>query len=96
VADYVTVSIGNERHGVRGLTSQLAIELAPHDIRVLAVAPTSILTEGWRQAQPGQTITSMLGRAAVPDDVARVVLFCASDTKAGNTVLVDAGRLSFG
>ncbi len=30
------------KHGVRGLTRQLAIELAPHDIRVLGVAPTCL------------------------------------------------------
>jgi NAD(P)-dependent dehydrogenase (short-subunit alcohol dehydrogenase family) len=87
------------KYGVRGLTSQLAIELAPHDIRVLAVAPTTILTEGVLQAQPDQPLTSMLGRAGVPDDVARVVLFCASDMAlfmTGSTVVVDAGRLSLG
>jgi NAD(P)-dependent dehydrogenase (short-subunit alcohol dehydrogenase family) len=87
------------KHGVRGLTSQLAIELAPHDIRVLAVAPTTILTEGMLNAQSGKGMTSLLGRAGVPDDVARVVLFCASDLSlfmTGSTVQVDAGRLSLG
>jgi NAD(P)-dependent dehydrogenase (short-subunit alcohol dehydrogenase family) len=98
----ITSGIGHyvaSKHAVRGLTSQLAIELAPHDIRVLAVAPTTIPTEGWLEAQPGRTTTSMLGRAGVPDDVARVVLFCASDMAlfmTGSTVVVDAGRLCLG
>ena len=38
-----------------------------------------------------------LGRTAVPDDVARVVLFCASDLAAlmtGDTLLVDAGHMT--
>ncbi len=38
-----------------------------------------------------------LGRVGVPDDVARVVLFCASDLAifmTGSTVAVDAGDLS--
>src|SRR6185437_5649901 len=34
------------KHGVRGLTRELAIELAPHDIRVLGIAPTFCATEG--------------------------------------------------
>jgi NAD(P)-dependent dehydrogenase (short-subunit alcohol dehydrogenase family) len=36
-------------------------------------------------------------RAALPDDVARVVLFCASDLSSlmtGSTLLVDAGDLA--
>lgn len=38
-----------------------------------------------------------LGRTGVPDDVARVALFCATDLSAlmtGSTVLVDAGDLA--
>ncbi len=34
------------KHGLVGLTKSLAIELGPHRIRVLAVAPTRVLTEG--------------------------------------------------
>ena len=38
-----------------------------------------------------------LGRVGVPDDVARVVLFCASDLSSlmtGTTLVVDAGDLA--
>lgn len=38
-----------------------------------------------------------LGRAGVPEDVARVALFCATDLSAlitGSTLLVDAGDLA--
>jgi NAD(P)-dependent dehydrogenase (short-subunit alcohol dehydrogenase family) len=38
-----------------------------------------------------------LGRIGVPDDVARVVLFCASDLASlmtGSTLAVDAGDLA--
>lgn len=93
------------KHGVRGLTKQLAIELAPHDIRVLGVAPTFCETEGNMAAlnelpervrsEISATLTSMLGRVGVPDDIARAVLFCASDMSAfmtGSTLLVDAGE----
>jgi NAD(P)-dependent dehydrogenase (short-subunit alcohol dehydrogenase family) len=95
------------KHAVRGLTRQLAMELAPHGIRVIGVAPTYCVTEGNLLAAqelggPDVTgadieamISSKLGRVGVPDDVARVVLFCASDLSiymTGSTLLVDAGE----
>jgi len=94
------------KFGVRGLTKALAIELGPHGIRVLEVAPTVTLTPGLEEQREalrsagfaldelGSTLP--LGRVAVPDDVARVVLFCASGLSAlmtGSTLLVDAGEL---
>lgn len=95
------------KHGVRGLTRQLAIELAPHDIRVLGVAPTFCETEGNTAAlaelpehvrnEISATLTSRLGRIGVPDDIARVVLFAATDMAAfmtGSTLLADAGEVA--
>ena len=97
----------SSKHAVRGMTRQLALELAPEAIRVLGVAPTFCVTEGnllAMQQDPQnpeaiEQITSMvsskLGRVGVPDDVARVVLFCASDMAAfmtGSTLKVDAGE----
>lgn len=95
------------KHGVRGLVRQLAIELAPHDIRVLGVAPTFCETEGNTAAlaalpervrsEISATLTSRLGRVGVPDDIARVVLFAASDMAAfmtGSTLLADAGEVA--
>lgn len=94
----------SSKHGVVGATSQLATELAPHGIRVLAVAPTTIRTEGVlsaldKDADVEARLNSPLGRAGVPDDVARVVLFCVSDLAmfmTGSTLAVDAGRLAVG
>ncbi|MGB8363182.1 MAG: SDR family NAD(P)-dependent oxidoreductase [Rhizomicrobium sp.] len=91
------------KHGVRGLTRQLAVELAPRGIRVLAVAPTFIVTEGTSDgriplagdANIDKMIGCRLGRPGVPDDVARAVLFCASDMSifmTGSTLLIDAGE----
>lgn len=104
VAHYVS-----SKFGVRGLTKALAVELGPHDIRVLALAPTVIDTPGmeegreaFRAAGLGDMIEQIgarepLGRTGVPDDVARVALFCATDLSAlmtGSTLLVDAGDLA--
>jgi NAD(P)-dependent dehydrogenase (short-subunit alcohol dehydrogenase family) len=91
------------------LTKALAVELGPMGVRVLAVAPTVVDTPGLAANMPifqaagiddvieTVSATLPLGRTAVPDDVARVVLFCASDLAAlmtGDTLLVDAGHLS--
>ena len=94
------------KHGVRGVTKQLALELAPHAIRVLGVAPTFCVTEGNMAlfaANPNSdvhvnipsTLNSRLGRVGAADDIGRVVLFCASDLSifmTGSTLLVDAGE----
>lgn len=91
------------KHGVRGATRQMALELAPHQIRVLAVAPGYCETEHTAHlgAMPKEQLAmipipgiagSRLGRVGVPDDIARVVLFCASDMSlfmSGQTLLVD-------
>ncbi len=100
VTSYVT-----SKHGVRGMVKQMALELAPHDIRVLGVAPTFCTTEGNMAAlaqlpdkvreEISATLSSRLGRVGVPDDIARAVLFCASDMSifmTGSTLLIDAGE----
>jgi NAD(P)-dependent dehydrogenase (short-subunit alcohol dehydrogenase family) len=94
------------KFGVRGLTRALAVELGPVGIRVLEVAPTVTRTPGLDDQRAGLEGAGFaleelgpslpLGRVAVPDDVARVVLFCASDLAAlmtGSTLAVDAGEL---
>jgi NAD(P)-dependent dehydrogenase (short-subunit alcohol dehydrogenase family) len=104
IAHYVA-----SKHGVRGLTKSLAVELGPHGIRVLALAPTLIETPGieegraaFQAAGLGDMLEQMaqrepLGRVGVPDDIARVALFCASDLAmlmTGSTLLVDAGDVA--
>lgn len=93
------------KHATRGVTRELALELAPLGIRVLGVAPSYVPTEGNTAAsaaavdgpEPSSThlmFTSPVGRVGVPDDIARVVLFCASDLSAfmtGSTLLADGG-----
>lgn len=94
------------KHAVRGMTKQLAMEFAP-DIRVLGVAPTFCATEGnlevlgslskeqLADVQIGAMFNSRLGRIGVPDDIARAVLFCASDLSiflTGSTLLADGGE----
>jgi NAD(P)-dependent dehydrogenase (short-subunit alcohol dehydrogenase family) len=102
VAHYVA-----SKFGVRGLTRALAVELGPHAIRVLEVAPTVTLTPGLEAQRTALETAGFaleelgprlpLGRVAVPDDIARVVLFCVSDLSllmTGSTLAVDAGELT--
>jgi NAD(P)-dependent dehydrogenase (short-subunit alcohol dehydrogenase family) len=98
----------SSKHGLGGLTKALAVELGPHGIRVLSVAPTLIRTPGVDHLRDigGEEMAGVLealaerlpvGRTGVPDDVARVVLFCASDLSllmTGSTVCVDGGDLA--
>jgi 2-deoxy-D-gluconate 3-dehydrogenase len=92
--------------GMLSFTRNLALELAPHNIRVLAIAPGGITTEGTRAGLgPGVDAEQVLKaseariplrRMGVPDDIGRVALFLASDAAAymtGTMVFVDGGVL---
>lgn len=91
---------------VVGLTRSLALELADRHIRVLGVAPTAVETPGVLEQTQGLRESGIdirerlganpLGRAAEPDDIARVVLFCCTPLASmmtGSTLAVDGGAL---
>ncbi len=97
------------KHAIHGLTKALAVELGPHDIRVVSIAPTMVETEGvavlkdvMGESEFGQAIQAMAalhpaGRVALPDDIARVAVWLASDAANmvnGTAVDVDGGYLS--
>jgi NAD(P)-dependent dehydrogenase (short-subunit alcohol dehydrogenase family) len=66
--------------GLVSITRSLAKELAPHRIRVNAVAPGLITTDMGGSA--GSTLPDLripLGREGTPDEVAACVVFLASD-----------------
>lgn len=82
--------------GVIGLTRSLALEFGPMNIRVLGIAPALILSEGAMShpAVANAPTKFPLGRPSMPDDIARVALFCASDLSimmSGSTLKVDGG-----
>jgi NAD(P)-dependent dehydrogenase (short-subunit alcohol dehydrogenase family) len=89
------------KFGAHGLTRTLAIELGPRNIRVLDVAPGLVRTESTehfsRHDDPIETARQPAGRFAVPDDIARSVVFALSDLAAfvtGIALVVDGGELS--
>jgi NAD(P)-dependent dehydrogenase (short-subunit alcohol dehydrogenase family) len=82
------------------MTRQLALELAGMHIRVNAIAPGIVRTEFnrdiWKDAANAQKLGGMvpLGRLAEPEDIARAVVFLASDASAyitGTVMPVDGG-----
>jgi len=87
---------------VHGLTRSLAVELAPDRIRVCAIAPVATETPllpaflGHSDEMKEKFISTVpLGRLALPQDIAEVALFLASDAAqflTGNIVEVDGGR----
>ena len=91
---------------VLGFTRALAVEEAPHRVRVNAVCPGGTITPYHirRAASQGvsetalrgqRTRDNLLGRWAEPREVAHPILFLASDDSSfitGATLMVDAGR----
>jgi SDR family mycofactocin-dependent oxidoreductase len=93
------------KHGVVGLVRSLAIELAPHRIRVNCVLPGGVRTpmgtadvmQGWLAAEPdaARALAALLPVDLVePEDVGAAVAWLASDDAravTGVTLPVDAG-----
>lgn len=90
--------------GVNQLTKVMALNLAPHGIRVNGIGPGTILTELAKKAvmasaEARRTILSRtpLGRCGEPEEVASIAAFLASDDASymtGQTMYVDGGRLA--
>jgi NAD(P)-dependent dehydrogenase (short-subunit alcohol dehydrogenase family) len=90
--------------GINSLTQQAAIDLAPHQIRVNAVAPGTIMTPLNERIfatvdDPQELIDRWnkahpIGRFGQPEEVAELVLFLASDRSSfitGDIIRVDGG-----
>jgi 3-oxoacyl-[acyl-carrier protein] reductase len=85
--------------GLNGLTRALAIELAPHNILVNAVAPGYVDTELTRKNNTSLELDVIrksvpLGRLIDPAEIAEVVAFlCSSRNRCitGQTVIADGG-----
>lgn len=94
VAQYVA-----SKAAIVGLTRVLARELGPAQIRVNALAPGFIPTEGSTVMLGGReydTDETPLGRLGQPEDLLGALAFLVSDQSAfvtGQTLLVNGGRL---
>lgn len=86
--------------GVLNFTRTLAIQLAPHGIRVNSVTPNRIGSPVGLDAIPeGMRVSNLVGRQGMPPDIAAAVTFLASadaDFITGADLLVDGGALAGG
>jgi NAD(P)-dependent dehydrogenase (short-subunit alcohol dehydrogenase family) len=71
------------------------VQLAPHKIRVNCVVPNKIGSPvGKDEFDPTRPVVNLAGRAGVPMDLARAILFLASDDSefiVGDMLFVDGG-----
>jgi NAD(P)-dependent dehydrogenase (short-subunit alcohol dehydrogenase family) len=88
------------KHGIEGLTKAMAIDLAPHGIRVNSVGPTFIDTPltrpFWNDTAFHADVLRRikLGRLGTVEDLMGAVVFLASDAAAlitGTALVVDGG-----
>ncbi len=86
--------------GVLNLTRSLAIQLAPHKIRVNSLTPNRIGSPvGEDTVRETGSVKNLVGRTGVPMDIANAALFLASDDAEFITaadLLVDGGALATG
>jgi NAD(P)-dependent dehydrogenase (short-subunit alcohol dehydrogenase family) len=80
------------------LTTELALELAPQNIRLNAVAPAVVKTKFATALYEGReeevSAAYPLGRLGVPEDIAGAVAFLLSDAASwitGQTLVLDGG-----
>jgi citronellol/citronellal dehydrogenase len=94
---------GAARAGVENLTKTLAVEWAAHGVKVNAVAPGTIRSSG--TTQYGEDLLEIsrkatpLKRLGTPEEVARVIVFLASDLNdyvTGCTYYIDGGLSLWG
>lgn len=99
------VPYNSTKAAINALTMNLAVKLAPHRIRVNAIAPgffktdmmAYIETAGFEEQKQTMLESIPLGRAGDRGDMAGVAVFLASDAAAyvtGHVLVVDGGYLS--
>ena len=89
------VAYAAAKGGVANLTRAMAVQLAPHNIRVNGVVPNKIGSPvGKDEFDPTRPVVNLAGRPGVPMDLARAILFLASDDSdfiVGDMLFVDGG-----
>lgn len=89
--------------GMNQLTKVMSLALAPHNIRVNAIGPGTILTDLARSIMVDEAAErrilsrTPIGRCGTPEEVAGIAAFLASDDASyitGQTIYPDGGRLA--
>src|SRR5262249_3161292 len=96
----MSIAYAASKAGLVGFTKSVAAALAPHNVRVNAVAPGLIETEildGVAQATlDGLIEATPMRRIGTPEEVAALVVFLLSDESGfttGQTIVADGGRV---
>jgi NAD(P)-dependent dehydrogenase (short-subunit alcohol dehydrogenase family) len=90
------------KHGVVGRTRTAALDYGPKGVRVNAIAPGPILTEGGIGAVPAEIQQRVaealpLKRLGSPDEIAELAAWLLSDAASfvnGATISIDGGKLA--
>jgi NAD(P)-dependent dehydrogenase (short-subunit alcohol dehydrogenase family) len=98
------VPYGFAKAGINHLTQTMAVELGPENIRVMAMAPGTTLTEKVRETFSPEHVQGIidsnpLRRMTEPEELARMAVLLASDLSrcvTGQFVLADAGAHLWG
>jgi NAD(P)-dependent dehydrogenase (short-subunit alcohol dehydrogenase family) len=84
--------------GVANLTRAMAVQLAPHGIRVNSISPNKTGSPvGRDEFDPSRPITNLVKRPGQPIEAARAVLFLVSDDSSfilGENIFVDGGVMA--
>ncbi len=83
---------------VANFTRALAVQLAPHKIRVNAIVPNKIGSPvGKDDFDPTRRVDNMLGRAGQPIEAAKAIMFLVSEDSSfiiGENLFVDGGTMA--
>jgi NAD(P)-dependent dehydrogenase (short-subunit alcohol dehydrogenase family) len=83
---------------IANFTRALAVQLAPHNIRVNAIVPNKIGSPvGREEFDPTRPVQNMLKRPGQPDEAAKAILFLASEDSSfiiGENLFVDGGTMA--
>jgi 3-oxoacyl-[acyl-carrier protein] reductase len=99
VSKHARVSYTISKSGVNGMTRALAVELAPFNVLVNAVAPGYVNTELTKQNNTEEQLETIrntipVKRLAEPNEIAEVVAFLCSERNTyltGQVIIVDGG-----
>ncbi|MEN6320672.1 MAG: SDR family oxidoreductase [Syntrophaceae bacterium] len=99
ITKYARISYTISKSGMNGMTRALAVEMAPYNILVNAVAPGYVNTELTKQNNTEEQLETIrnaipVKRLAEPDEIAEVVAFLCSEKNTyitGQIILVDGG-----
>lgn len=92
------IAYTSAKGGVVNLTRSMAVQLAPHRIRVNSISPNKIGSPvGKAEFDPTRPVVNLAGRPGVPEDMAKAVLFLVSDDSDfvwGENLFLDGGTMA--